>query len=93
MTLFQDYNDTVKNPYKNGELPVCNYTSLDFRLFYSHLFVQKGNWMCSMSSQVAKKNTEVNKDIIDKLQAMADLYSKTNGTENRHIPMFVLFFC
>lgn len=55
----EDYNDTVKNPYKNGELP-------------------KGNWMCSMSSQVAKKNTEVNKDIIDKLQAMADLYSKTN---------------
>ncbi len=35
--------------------------------------------MCSMSSQTAKKNTEINKDIIDKLQAMADLYGKTNG--------------
>ncbi|CAF1093694.1 unnamed protein product [Rotaria sp. Silwood1] len=57
--IMEDYNDTVKNPYKHGELP-------------------KGNWMCSMSSQTAKKNTEVNKDIIEKLQAMADLYSKTN---------------
>ncbi|CAF1112009.1 unnamed protein product [Adineta ricciae] len=54
-----DYNDTVKNPYKNGELP-------------------KGNWMCSMSSQTAKKNTEVNRDIIEKLQAMGELYAKTN---------------
>ena len=35
--------------------------------------------MCSMSSQTAKKNTEVSKDIIEKLQAMADLYGKTNG--------------
>ncbi|CAF1194952.1 unnamed protein product [Rotaria magnacalcarata] len=57
--VMEDYNDTVKNPFKNGELP-------------------KGNWMCSMSSQTAKKNTEINKDIIDKLQAMADLYDKTN---------------
>jgi hypothetical protein len=32
-----------------------------------------------MSSQTAKKNTEVNRDIIDKLQAMSDLYGKTNG--------------
>lgn len=32
-----------------------------------------------MSSQTAKKNTEVNQDIIDKLQAMSDLYGKTNG--------------
>lgn len=36
--------------------------------------------MCSMSSQVAKKNTAINHDIIEKLQSMADLYSKTNGT-------------
>jgi len=36
-----------------------------------------------MSSQTARKNTEVNKDIIDKLQAMADLYGKTNG-KKRH---------
>jgi len=36
-----------------------------------------------MSSQTAKKNTEVNQDIIDKLQAMADLYGKTNGM-NQH---------
>ncbi|CAF1463730.1 unnamed protein product [Adineta steineri] len=57
--IMDDYNDTVKNPYKNGELP-------------------KGNWMCSMSSQTAKKNMEINKDIIDKLQAMGDLYGKTN---------------
>lgn len=35
--------------------------------------------MCSMSSQTVKKNVEINKDIIDKLQAMADLYAKTNG--------------
>ena len=35
--------------------------------------------MCSMSSQTAKQNTEANKDIIDKLQTMADLYAKTNG--------------
>ncbi|CAF4099457.1 unnamed protein product [Rotaria sp. Silwood2] len=55
--IMEDYNDTVKNPYKHGELP-------------------KGNWMCSMSSQTAKKNTEINKDIIEKLQAMADLYDK-----------------
>ena len=40
--------------------------------------------MCSMSSQAAKKNTEVNKDIIDKLQAMSDLYGKTNGTQIYH---------
>jgi len=38
----------------------------------------KGNWMCSMSSHDAKKNTEVNRDIIEKLQAMSDLYGKTN---------------
>ena len=37
-----------------------------------------------MSSQAAKKNTEVNKDIIDKLQAMSDLYGKTNGTQIYH---------
>jgi hypothetical protein len=37
-----------------------------------------------MSSQTAKKNTEVNKDIIDKLQAMGDLYGKTNGIK-RHL--------
>jgi hypothetical protein len=36
-----------------------------------------------MSSQTAKKNIEVNKDIIDKLQAMADLYSKTNGMKKK----------
>ena len=42
--------------------------------------------MCSMSSQAAKKNTEVNKDIIDKLQAMADLYGKTNGIQiDKHL--------
>ena len=35
-----------------------------------------------MSSQAAKKNTEVNQDIIDKLQAMSDLYGKTNGKNN-----------
>ena len=35
--------------------------------------------MCSMSSQTAKSNTAVNKDIVEKLQAMADLYGKTNG--------------
>ncbi|CAF5142730.1 unnamed protein product [Rotaria sp. Silwood1] len=63
--IMEDYNDTVKNPYKHGELP-------------------KGNWMCSMSSQTAKKNTEVNKDIIEKLQAMADLYSKTNGMQKKN---------
>jgi hypothetical protein len=40
--------------------------------------------MCSMSSQTAKKNVEVNKDIIDKLQAMADLYGKTNGMRKHH---------
>jgi hypothetical protein len=38
--------------------------------------------MCSMSSQTAKKNTEINKDIIDKLQAMADLYGTTNGMKD-----------
>ena len=37
--------------------------------------------MCSMSSQTAKKNTEVNRDIIEKLQAMGELYAKTNGKE------------
>ena len=35
--------------------------------------------MCSMSSQTAKSNTAANKDIVEKLQAMADLYGKTNG--------------
>ena len=34
--------------------------------------------MCSMSSQAAKKNTEINRDIIEKLQAMGELYAKTN---------------
>jgi hypothetical protein len=40
--------------------------------------------MCSMSSQTAKQNVEVNKDIIDKLQAMADMYGKTNGMRKHH---------
>jgi hypothetical protein len=40
-----------------------------------------------MSSQTAKKNTEVNKDIIDKLQAMADLYGKTNGMKKYFIQL------
>lgn len=44
--------------------------------------------MCSMSSQTAKKNTEVNRDIIDKLQAMADLYGKTNGTKKQTMCFF-----
>jgi len=46
-----------------------------------------------MSSQAAKKNTEVNKDIIDKLQSMADLYSKTNGnSKERQIGIFCIYF-
>ena len=78
LSLSQDYNETVKNPYANGQLPV-SFAERMFRYRSSVSFIQKGNWMCSMSSQTAKTNTAVNKDIVEKLQAMADLYGKTNG--------------
>ncbi len=46
-----------------------------------------------MSSQTAKKNTEINKDIIDKLQTMADLYGKTNGRKKKKQMICMIFIC
>lgn len=77
----QNYNETVKNPIPYGTLPVGRKRKIKKRK--NSRFVQKGNWTCALSSRTTKKNLEINGDIVEKLEQMAELYNKTNGEKRK----------